>query len=121
MDRLTALALQQYEDSLCDGCGQVLRESMDGDLLDEWTTAEPYRCGACTAIARAAEQADKVGREHPGALRFIVGLREGWEGRLAAARAKRAASSQPHNHEHPDDKPDTGPAVAAGHSPGDDH
>lgn len=96
---MTALALQEYEDGLCSGCGQQLHESMDEDLLGEWTTMNPYRCGACTAIARAAEQADKAGREHPGALRYVVGLREGWQRRLAAARAERAAADQARQHQ----------------------
>jgi len=77
-----ALALQEYEDSLCSGCGQPLHESMNPDLLEEWTTMDPHRCGSCTAIAVAAE----VNKEasHPGALRYVVGLRSGWEDRLAA-------------------------------------
>lgn len=92
MDRLLALALQEYEDGLCEGCGQTLRESMDGDLMGEWTTAEPHRCGACTALAAAAEQ--NKDRDHPNALRYLVGLREGWQARRSAARAERAAASQ---------------------------
>jgi hypothetical protein len=82
--------LQEYEDGICSGCGQPLRESMDGDLLEEWTT--PHRCGGCTALARAAEQAEK-NHSHPGALRFIVGLREGWEKNKAAKVAEREAKN----------------------------
>jgi hypothetical protein len=72
---------------------------MDPDLADEWTTMEPFRDYACTAIARAAESAKDS--DHPGALRYVVGLREGWEVRKAgsvAARAERAASSQDGDH-----------------------
>lgn len=80
-----------YEDGLCAGCGQPLSESMDGDLLDEWTTTEPHRCGGCTALAKAAERNQK--RDYPGALRYIVGLREGWERRKAAKVAEREAAT----------------------------
>lgn len=68
---------------------------MDPDLSDEWTSMEPHRCGACTALAEAAE-ANKDSK-HPGALRYILGLHEGWEKRKAAksaARAERASSDQ---------------------------
>lgn len=91
VDRLLALALAIYEDSICSGCGQSLHESMDPDLLDEWTTMHPVRCGACTALSRAAEQDQEQKREHPGALRRVVGLREGWPERKAAAVAEREA------------------------------
>lgn len=68
---------------------------MDPDLAGEWTTLEPIRDYACTAIARTAEGAKDS--EHPGALRYVPGLREGWEGRkaaLVAARAESAASGE---------------------------
>jgi hypothetical protein len=97
VDRLLALALQEYEDGICAGCGMPLAQSMDGDLLDEWTTAHPHRCGGCTALAKASERAEKQKREYPGALRYIVGLRAGWEAHKAAsvaARAERAATDQ---------------------------
>lgn len=93
VDRLLALALQAHDDARCSGCGQLLSECMDPDLLDEWTTMHPVRCGACTAIARAAD--DAKDRDHPGALRYVVGLREGWDRRLASARAERAAAGEP--------------------------
>jgi carbonic anhydrase len=92
VDRLLAMALQAYEDSLCSSCGQSLKYAMDQDLLHEWTTMHPVRCGGCTALAEAAE-ANKDAK-HPGALRFIIGLAEGWEKRLAAARAERSASDK---------------------------
>jgi len=87
-----ALALQEYEDGLCPNCGQPKHEAMDPDLADEWTTMAPVRDYACTAIARAAEQNKDA--DHPGALAYVVGLREGWEGRLAATRAERAPASE---------------------------
>ena len=65
---------------------------MDPDLLHEWTTMAPHRCGGCTALADAAE-ANKDSK-HPGALRYVIGLKEGWEARLAAVRAERAASRE---------------------------
>jgi hypothetical protein len=48
----------------------------------------PHRCGGCTALAEAAE-ANKDAK-HPGALRYVLGLREGWEKRKAALVAARA-------------------------------
>lgn len=63
---------------------------MDPDLAHEWTSMAPHRCGGCTALAEAAE-ANKDAK-HPGALRYIIGLKEGWESRLAAARAARAST-----------------------------
>ena len=65
---------------------------MDPDLAHEWTSMHPVRCGGCTALAEAAEASKDS--KHPGALRYILGLKEGWEGRLAATRAERAASRQ---------------------------
>jgi hypothetical protein len=90
-----ALALQEYEDSTCSGCGQPLSESMDPDLAEEWTGTHPHRCGGCTALAVLAEQNKDA--KHPHALRYVIGLREGWQerkARLVAARAERAASNQ---------------------------
>jgi hypothetical protein len=87
-DRLLALALQEYEDQHCPDCGQNLKYAMDPDLADEWTTMAPVRDHACTALAQAAE-ANKDAK-HAQALRHPVGMREGWEGRLAATRAAKA-------------------------------
>jgi len=87
-----SLALQAYEDGLCSSCGQPLKEAMDPDLLGEWTTMHPHRCGGCTALAEAAESNKDA--KHPAALRYVIGLREGWQERLAAARAKRSAPDQ---------------------------
>lgn len=96
VDQILALALQEYEDGVCSGCGQPLAESMDPDLEDEWATLPAHRCHSCTAIARAAEQ-DKD-REYPGALRYVTALLEGYQERRDSARrrrAERAAASQP--------------------------
>jgi hypothetical protein len=62
---------------------------MDVDLLEEWTTMAPFRCGACPALAQAAK--DREDATHPQALRYVVGLREGWEARKAALVAERDA------------------------------
>jgi hypothetical protein len=97
VDRLLALGLQEYEDGLCSGCGQPLSECMDPDLLEEWTTLAPHRCGACTALAEASKRAEEQGREHVGALRYVVGMPAGWQdrkARLVASRAERAAARE---------------------------
>ena len=90
---MLALALQAYEDDTCSSCGQWLTHAMDPDLADDWTSMSPHRCGGCTALAEAAEANKDT--KHPGALRYVLGLREGWEARLAATRAKRSAASEP--------------------------
>lgn len=90
-----ALALQEYEDQHCDHCGQNLKYAMDPDLADEWTTMAPVRDHACTALAQAAESNRDA--KHAQALRYPVGMREGWEQRLAAAKADRVSADQPHN------------------------
>lgn len=77
-----------YEDSLCSGCGNPKRLTMDPDLADEWTTTHPYTCGGCAALSRAGKRNEK--EEHPTALRFVIGLRQGWEKRKARKVAARA-------------------------------
>ena len=67
-----------------------MSESMDPDLAEHWTTMEPVRCHACTALAVAHKATE--GADHPHALRHIVGLREGWEDARSAARRERAAA-----------------------------
>jgi len=96
-DRLLALGLQAYEDNRCPDCGQRLDLATDPDLADEWTTMAPIRDHACTALGVAAE-ANKTA-SHSGALRFPVGLKEGWEDRQSAARAERAAANQTDEHQ----------------------
>ena len=92
VDRLLAVALRAYEDNTCPGCGQQMHEAMDPDLEREWTTMLPHRDFACTTLAKAAEKYKDS--EHPQALRYIVGLREGAEKRKAKAVAKRAEREQ---------------------------
>lgn len=94
------LALSIFEDAHCPHCGQLRHEAQDPDLAGEWTTSLPIRDFACTALARADERAHKDKREHPGALRYVVGLRPGAVERkaaLVAARAERAAASEDGN------------------------
>lgn len=71
------MALRLHEDLTCPGCGQVLSESMNPALADYWTTMDPVRCHACTALAVAQDVSQEA--RHPHALRHVVGLREGWE------------------------------------------
>ena len=94
-DRLLALALRIHEDMTCSGCGQPMSDSMDPDLADWWSTMDAVRCHACTALA-AAQKRDE-GRDHPHALRHILGLRAGWEEareQASAARRERAAADE---------------------------
>lgn len=84
-----ALALTILESSKHAGCGQDAERAFDPDLVEEWTTMHGIRCGACTALARAAERDEK--RDHPHALSYVVGLRSGWEGRKATLVAEREA------------------------------
>lgn len=65
---------------------------MDPALADFWTTMDPVRDHACTALA-LAQDAVKDER-HPHALRHVVGMREGWEDALAARREGAAADHQ---------------------------
>lgn len=88
---MLALALAIHEATLCSGCGQELHLSMDPDLADEWTTAQPDRCHACTALSRASDQISESKWDHPRALKITPGMREGWEDRLAETRAARDA------------------------------
>ena len=64
----------------------------DPRLADYWTTMDPARNYAHTALL-AAQKRDE-GREHPEALRYVVGLREGWEEALAARHRNGAAADQ---------------------------
>lgn len=93
VDQLLALGLALYEGTLCSGCGQPLHLSMDGDLLDEWSTVTPHRCGACSALERAHERIQEGDWDQPRALKIEPGLREGWESRLEKVRAERAAKA----------------------------
>lgn len=91
VDRLLAVALSVYEGRHCSGCGQDMTYSMDPALAEHWSTMDPARCFACTALAGAQKRTENS--DHPHALRHVVGLREGWEDVLAAGR-ERAAPDQ---------------------------
>lgn len=75
-DRDWALALLDLEADACDGCGQPRSESMDRE--NEYAyKAEPVRCHACAALARATR--DFTAGDHPGSsdgLAFTVRRRE---------------------------------------------
>lgn len=93
VDRLLAMGLAIYEATVCSGCGQDMRYSMDPDLADFWTTAHPHRCHACTALSRASEKIRDQKVEHESALRIEPGLRPGWEEHLEKVRADRSMAA----------------------------
>ena len=73
-----------------------MADSMDPDLVDQWTTVDPPSvCGACLALSKAQKKNED--HDHPSALRYIVGVSEGWEQvrqERSAARRERAAADQ---------------------------
>lgn len=69
-DGLLAQALTYYESLVCDGCGQMVTESMDPTTEREWSAPPPTRCHACTAIARRARDYEGSEVPAPSALRF---------------------------------------------------
>jgi len=89
-DRLLALALTIYEASVDPSHGQLRSLAMDPDLADEWTYVDPVVDHAALALALAAESNKDA--KHPEALRYAIGLKEGWETRRAARAAAREAT-----------------------------
>lgn len=73
-DRDAAMALQDYEASLCSGCGHPLEETTDPEKEYAYKAALPLRCHYCTAAARAQE--DYRDNPHSEALHFPIELRE---------------------------------------------
>jgi hypothetical protein len=73
-DRQAAMALQDYEASLCSGCGHPLEETTDPDKEYAYKAALPIRCHYCTAAAIGQE--DYKESPHSEALHFPVELRE---------------------------------------------
>lgn len=69
-DREAAIALQDYEASLCSGCGQPLQQTSDPDKEFAYKASLPIRCHYCTASGRGQEAYEKT--EHPHALHFPV-------------------------------------------------
>lgn len=78
---MLALALQIHEDRTDPVTGQDVALSTDPRLAEYWTTMQPVRDYAQTALIEAQKRNED--REHPEALRYVVGLREGWEAALA--------------------------------------
>ena len=90
-DRLLALALTMHEDRIDPAHGQPRDLAMDEDLSDEWVVAATRFDYAAAAMAEAAEK--KKDTDHPGAFRYLMGMREGWEERKAAKVAARLAGN----------------------------
>lgn len=68
-DTLLALALTEYEDGLCPGCGHPLHESTAGDARYE--APPPRRCKACDVIGQRRDvYAGNKDVRQPEALRF---------------------------------------------------
>ena len=88
-DRLLALALTMHEDRIDPSHGQPRDLAMDPDLADEWVVAATSIDYAALAMAEAAEK--KKDTDHPGAFRYLMGLKQDWEERKAAKVAARLA------------------------------
>lgn len=87
-DRELALALADYEATLCDGHGGPLEQGMDPANEFAFRGRMKGRCHACTALAVAASQAE--GAPHPSALKFTVEYDE----EAAAAGRERVARAE---------------------------
>lgn len=72
-DRELLLALQEWEDNLCGGCGEPLAETTAPENMFAYKGELPVRCHRCTAVAVAAEGYEKS--PHPHALMFPVSKR----------------------------------------------
>lgn len=70
------MALRAYEDRIDPATGQDVVLSSDPRLADSWRTLPAVRDYAHTALLEAQERDSK--REHPQALRYVVGLEAGW-------------------------------------------
>lgn len=69
-----ALALAEYEASLCEGCNHDLEETLSTEAED-WVIPPPVRCAVCTRLAqeiheRAKENEKRPGGGHMHALRY---------------------------------------------------
>lgn len=71
-DRILALALDQYERQLCQGCGKALTETTKPEHYGAYRAGLPQRCHACTAIYEASERYEETA--HPEALKFSADL-----------------------------------------------
>lgn len=90
-DRLLALALEIHEGRIDPSHGQRRDLAMDPDLAEEWTGLDPLRDHAATAMARLADEHKDA--DHPETLRYVLGLREGWEERREARRQARLSET----------------------------
>lgn len=71
-DWLLAQALTVYEGSLCSGCGHPVAETMGEENDGEWESEE-FRCHACTANAKLADQLSQdKNHKHLEAMRFAA-------------------------------------------------
>lgn len=69
-DRLVAMALQVYEDSLCAGCGQPHWKTHDERRDMDRFTVKESRCFGCETLTTARDEAQK---------RYNDGLPPGFE------------------------------------------
>lgn len=76
--------MRAYEDRIDPATGQDITLSTDPALAEYWTTMPAVRDFAHTALSEARKRDE--GKDHPEALRYVVGLREGWKEALAASR-----------------------------------
>ena len=74
-DRDWVLALLDLEADACSGCGQPRSESMDRDGEFAYV-AEPIRCHACAALARASRDFTESNPTAGDGLNFTVRRRE---------------------------------------------
>lgn len=75
-DRAAALALVDYEAGLCTGCGEPMSECHDPDNKTAYEVLPPVRCYACTALEITHDGINAENTKQPGALRWIVRLKE---------------------------------------------
>ena len=68
-DRAYALALDLYENGLCDGCGHPLDETTKPENTEAYIAKAPIRCHRCTAQIQAMEAAERPQEQ---ALRWPV-------------------------------------------------
>jgi uncharacterized protein with PIN domain len=68
--RAWMLALADYEQSRCQGCGGDVNETFDPENDGAWI-AEAWRCHRCTAIDAGAQHYASAGGHVSPALRFI--------------------------------------------------
>lgn len=60
-NRVLALALTQYESTVCSGCGFSLWETVEGDPR---LTVESRKCRGCELLHNAPSEHDEPGTQH---------------------------------------------------------